>query len=136
MSNVAKYAATPGTWEIESGRAVSVKKARTAWATAARELLLDVARRQTTIDEGELARAVEVRAGVRTRLLVGYWLPQVLEAVAHQCNDQGEPQLVALCRSRYGGQMAASSGAIHATTGSWSRSGGEVRRCHDHWQWS
>ena len=72
--------------------------ARTAWAGAAREILLEVAGRyHALVTYRELAGLVQLRTGIRTNQLVHYWIGDVLVRVARICADRDEPLLSALC---------------------------------------
>lgn len=90
--------ANPGTWRDSDGARVHFADARRIWADEAREVLLEVAGRyHAYITYAELGRAVQDRAGVRTRSLLTNWIGDVLGQVAQDCGRRGEPILTALC---------------------------------------
>jgi hypothetical protein len=85
-----------GTWrEIQD---VGADAARQEWAQAARERLLEAARRyRATVTPKELAIEVQRRSGIRTRQQMHYWLGEVLGRVALDSARRDEPLLVSLC---------------------------------------
>ena len=87
-----------GTWRVTDGAGVAFGDARRLWASAARETLIDVARRyHAYITYGELAEQVQQRSGVRTRSQLRNWIGKVLADVVQDCHHRGEPPLTALC---------------------------------------
>lgn len=89
---------TPGTWNVATGKAVKWPAAISAWSTAARAELLDVATTyHDTITYTELQDAIWDASGVRTRVLLPNWIGDVLEAVALECVKRDELLLTALC---------------------------------------
>ena len=71
---------------------------RDQWAVAAREVLLDVARRyHAVITNKQLAHEVQERTGIHTKQLMHYWIGDVLGRVARECDRRDEPILSALC---------------------------------------
>ena len=49
------------------------------------------------IEYGELAEAVQAESGIRTKMLVHYWIGDVLGRVSRECHRRGEPLLSSLC---------------------------------------
>lgn len=85
-----------GTWQETSD--VGAEASRDAWAAAARERLLEAARRyRATVTAKELAIEVQRRSGIRTKQQMHYWLGEVLGRVALDCAERDEPLLVSLC---------------------------------------
>ena len=77
---------------------VGAEEARTAWALAARDGLLDVARRyHSVITYKELAALVQWRTRIRTTQLIQHWIGDVLTRVAVDCAARDEPNLSSLC---------------------------------------
>jgi len=72
--------------------------ARSSWAEAAREQLIDTARRyQAVTTYKELGEGVQQRSGIRTEQLPHYWIGDVLLRVARDCAARNEPNLSSLC---------------------------------------
>lgn len=92
-------AATPGTWHDDSPDVtVPISRAKEAWAEAADPILRRVAGTyHATITYQELAEEVCDATGYRTRMLIHYWIGDVLGRVARTCHARGEPLLSALC---------------------------------------
>ncbi|MDO9380352.1 MAG: hypothetical protein Q7T56_16020 [Nocardioidaceae bacterium] len=89
---------TPGTFRIGDGAPVPFATAADLWVRAARDVLHETAGRyHAAIDEGELAKQVQTRSGVRTRVPASMWLERVLALLAHECHQRGEPLLTSLC---------------------------------------
>jgi hypothetical protein len=85
-----------GTWQETSD--VGAEASREAWAAAAREALLEAARRyRATVTAKELAIEAQRRSGIRTKQQMHYWLGEVLGRVALGSAEREEPLLVALC---------------------------------------
>ncbi|WP_344220484.1 hypothetical protein [Kribbella sancticallisti] len=85
-----------GTWREASE--VGSDNARSAWAEAARDVLLDAANRyRSVVTYKELANHVQYRTGIRTKQLMHYWIGDVLARVAADCSRRGEPLLSSLC---------------------------------------
>lgn len=91
--------ATPGTWHDDAPAVpVAMKHAKEAWAGVARHVLERVASSyNSTITYQELAQQVQDETGIRTRMLVHYWIGDVLGRVARECHGEGLPLLSALC---------------------------------------
>jgi hypothetical protein len=83
--------ATEGAYRIGNGAPVTGESARAIWAAVAREVLEEL-RGSAGITHHELARQVQQRSGVYTRLAPPEWLPTVLTAL-------DEPELVARVRT-------------------------------------
>ena len=85
-----------GSWRETSE--VGTEATREAFAAAARERLLEAARRyRATVPPAELAIEVQRRSGIRTRQLWHHWLDEVLGVVALENARLDEPLLVSLC---------------------------------------
>jgi hypothetical protein len=85
-----------GSWRETSE--VGPEATREAWAAAARERLLEAARRyRATVPPAEMAIEVQRRSGIRTRQLWHHWLDEVLGLVALESSRLEEPLLVSLC---------------------------------------
>lgn len=116
---VAFVVATPGTWHDDAPDiTVPISRAKEAWAEAARPVLERVARTyHATITYQELADAVRDATGYRTRMLINYWIGDVLGLVASACHAQGEPLLSALCVDSTGSVGPGYGGALSETYG-------------------
>lgn len=89
---------SPGTYRESDGRAVPFADARAAWTAPARDHLLAVARSYGAMTTyGELAEDVQVRSGIRTKMLPWHWIGRVLGDVARDCHRRREPLLSSLC---------------------------------------
>ena len=93
--------------------------ARTAWAGAAREVLLETALRyHSVITSKDLAAEVMERSNIRTSRPTHYWIGDVLGRVSAQCAERHEPLLSALCVNAEGSVGKAYGGAVTAARGS------------------
>ncbi|HSL27030.1 MAG TPA: hypothetical protein VLA54_12180 [Acidimicrobiia bacterium] len=91
-------AAGPGTYRESDQVPVQMADAKAVWADQARIVLIGVAGTyHGLINYGELAEEVQARSGIRTRMLIHYWIGDVLGRVARDCHRRGEPLLSALC---------------------------------------
>ncbi|CUR58990.1 hypothetical protein NOCA2550038 [metagenome] len=78
--------------------AVGTEEARTAWAAAAREILVTTAGTyRDLITFKQIAAAVQENTGITTTQLSNHWLGDVLSRVAVECDQRGEPLLTSLC---------------------------------------
>ncbi len=85
-------------YRVDNSVAVDDAAALEVWSRAARPVLAQVARRYgslTTPDD--LAEAVQVLSGVRTREPAELWIADVLDAVDVECVTRKEPLLSAFC---------------------------------------
>jgi hypothetical protein len=90
--------ATPGTWRISDGSPVPFSTALAAWTAAATPELERVARiYHATTTYQELGELVQDRAGIRTRMLLRYWIGKVLGGAARASHRRGQPLLSSLC---------------------------------------
>ena len=97
---------------------IGMEAARSAWAGAARELLLEVAARYNAlVTYRELAGLVQLRSGIRTNQLVHYWVGDVLTRVGKVCAERDEPLLSALCVNASGSVGAGYAKAVLAARG-------------------
>src|SRR3954451_11914366 len=77
-------------YRLGDGAPVAIDSARAIWAVVAREVLEENPR-TASVAHSELARQVQQRSGVYTRMPVSDWLPAVLA-------DLGDAQLLARLR--------------------------------------
>ena len=76
---------------------VSATVARSEWASAAFEVLLQTAHHyEAVVTHTQLAEAVQERTGLHTRTESRHWIGQVLADVMRKCADQNLPPLTAL----------------------------------------
>ncbi|MDQ6641110.1 MAG: hypothetical protein M3Y66_01255 [Actinomycetota bacterium] len=88
----------PATGRWMEASDVGTDAARTAWADAARDVLVDTAGTyRATIAYKELATIVQSRSGIRSSQLMHYWIGDVLSRVSADCAERGEPLLGSLC---------------------------------------
>ena len=78
-------------YRLGDGAPVTLESARAIWTAVAREVLEETAR-TTSIRHSDLARQVQQRSGVYTRLPATEWLPGVLD-------DVGDVDLTARVRA-------------------------------------
>lgn len=78
-------------YRLGDGAPVTIEAARAIWTAVAREVL-EQASSATSVAHSELARQVQQRSGVYTRLPVPEWLPSVLANV-------GDDELVGRSRA-------------------------------------
>jgi hypothetical protein len=105
-----------GAWRETSE--VGPDATREAWAAAARERLLEAARRyRATVPPQELAIEVQRRSGIRTRQLWHHWLDEILGRVALESTSLEEPLLVALCADDAGRVPDGYAVAVRAAYG-------------------
>lgn len=88
----------PGTYRESDSAAVSMSDAKAVWADIARTVLMRVSTvYEELIAYGDLADEVQSKSGIRTRMLMHYWIGDVLGMVARDCYRRGEPLLSSLC---------------------------------------
>ena len=64
-----------------------MEDAKRVWVDRAREALVATARTYNALIEyGELAEAVQAESGIRTKMLVHYWIGDVLGRVSRECH--------------------------------------------------
>ena len=98
---------------------VGEEAARSAWAAAAREVLVETARKyHAVITSKELAAAAMDRSKIHTKRPSHYWIGDVLSRVATHCAERGEPLLSALCVNAEGSVGAAYATSVASTRGS------------------
>ncbi len=98
---------------------VGDEAARAAWATAAREVLIQTAGKyHSVISSKELAAAVMERSKITTKRPSHYWIGDVLGRVAAHCSERGEPLLSALCVNAEGSVGASYAGNVSSVRGS------------------
>jgi hypothetical protein len=85
-------------YRVDSGVAVDDAAAQEAWSRAARPVLAQIAKRYGSVTTpDDLAEAVQVLSGVRTREPAELWLSDMLDAVDIECVAREEPWLSAFC---------------------------------------
>jgi hypothetical protein len=90
--------ATPGTWRVNDGSRADFSAALAAWTAAAIPELERVARiYHATITYQDLGELVQNRSGIRTRMLLTYWIGKVLGGAALESHHRGQPLLSSLC---------------------------------------
>jgi hypothetical protein len=95
--------ATTGTYREADSSEVEMELAKQEWAVAARPELERVAHTYgEVVRSSELAEAVQVSTGIRTRKLTHHWIGDVLGRVGSECHARGEPLLSALCVQKDG----------------------------------
>jgi ribosomal protein L32 len=93
--------------------------ARTAWAGAARDVLMETATHyHSVISSKELAAAVMSRSKIHTRRPSHYWIADVLARVSADCAERGEPLLSSLCVNAEGSVGAGYGPTVVAARGS------------------
>ena len=83
--------ATQGAYRLGDGAPVTLESAHAIWTAVAREVLDEVAR-TGSVAHSELARQVQQRSGVYTRMPAADWLPAVVAAI-------DDPELTARLRA-------------------------------------
>jgi hypothetical protein len=77
---------------------MSPEEARSAWATAAHQVLTETARTyNSVVTFKEVAAATMSVSGIHTRKLMHHWIGDVLARVSVECAAAEEPLLPALC---------------------------------------
>ena len=98
---------------------VGEEAARTAWAAAARDVLMETASTyHSTITSKELAAAVMERSNIHTSRPTHYWIGDVLGRVSADCAERDEPLLSSLCVNAEGSVGKAYEGVVVAARGS------------------
>ncbi|WP_299057322.1 hypothetical protein [uncultured Nocardioides sp.] len=97
---------------------VDPAEAREVWAAAARDALIEVAKRyQAVITYSELATQVQRRSGVTTKQPMRRWIGDVLLEVARDNTERSEPALMALAVDGKGQVGRGYATAVETTTG-------------------
>jgi hypothetical protein len=97
---------------------VGPEESQTAWAEAARTVLVEVAQRyQALITNKDLAAAVQRITDIRTTQRAHYWLAEVLGRVSRDSFSRGEPLLSSLCVNPQGNMGDGYAVAVAQTTG-------------------
>jgi hypothetical protein len=87
-----------GTWREPNGEKVAGADARSAWADAARPVLLHVARKYGDyVTYKELSERVQHDTKIHTTQRMDYWIGKVLGEVSADAARRGEPLLSAFC---------------------------------------
>jgi hypothetical protein len=93
----------PTTYREIDSSPIEIEQAKEQWARAARPELERVARAYgDVVTYSELAEAVQLSAGVRTRKQTHHWIDDVLGRVSADCHRRDEPLLSALCVQKDG----------------------------------
>jgi len=89
---------TPGTWRVSDESRVYFSAALAAWTAAATPELERIARiYHATVTYQDLGELVQDRSGIRTRMLLTYWIGKVLGGAARESHRRGQPSLSSLC---------------------------------------
>jgi hypothetical protein len=129
----------PTTYREVDSSPIDMEQAKEQWVAAARPELERVAHEYgAVIRYSELAEAVQLQTGIRTRKLMHHWIGDVLTQVGTDCHARGEPLLSALCvqkdgtiGSGYGAALAAIYGT-DAPDDIEMQSAEERLRCYQH----
>jgi hypothetical protein len=93
----------PTTYREIDSSSIEMEQAKDQWAAAARPELERVARSYgEVVTCSELAEAIQLSSGIRTRKLTHGYIGDVLGRVGADCHRRGEPLLSALCVQRDG----------------------------------
>lgn len=88
----------PGIHRTGDGSRLSLADAIDEWTPIAyRELVAAAQHYNSVITYLELADRVQKHSGVKTRMLLTNWIGKVLESVAIQAKENGEPPITSLC---------------------------------------
>lgn len=132
-------AASPAPESREASE-VGWSAARTAWAEAARPVLLEAAGRyRAMVTWKQLSVAVQESTGITTSQPVAKWIGDVLTRVAEDCQSRGEPLLSSLCVSVQGSVGEMYADAVEHARGERvadpdEHAAEERLRCYRHWQ--
>ncbi len=113
--------------------------ARTAWAEAARPVLLEAAGRyRGKVTYKQLADAVQEATGITTTQLMHQWIGDVLGRVTDDCQSRGEPLLSSLCVSSQGSVGQGYADAVERARGERpldpdDHAANERLECYRHW---
>ena len=119
---------------------VGSSAARTAWAEAARPVLVEAAGRyRALVTYKQLAAAVQQSTGITTTLPMHQWIGDVLGRVTDDCQSRGEPLLSALCVSMQGSVGQGYADAVEAARGTRpadpdDHAAHERLSCYRHWE--
>ena len=114
--------------------------ARTAWADAARPVLLEAAGRyRALVTYKQLTTAVQESTGITTTLPMHQWIGDVLARVTDECQLRGEPLLSALCVTLQGSVGQGYADAVEQARGTRpsdpdEHAAYERLRCYRHWE--
>lgn len=126
--------------EARDASEVGSSVARSAWAEAARPVLLEAAGRyRATVTWKQLATAVQESTGITTTQPVAGWIGDVLARVTAECRSRDEPLLSSLCVSSQGSVGEQYADAIEHARGSRptdpdEHAAEERLRCYRHWE--
>ncbi|TDO30030.1 hypothetical protein EV643_1415 [Kribbella sp. VKM Ac-2527] len=113
-----ELAESPGSGSWREASDVGSESARSAWAEAARAVLLEAAGRyRAVVTYKELATQVMNRTGIHTRQLMHYWIGDVLGRVSAESSRRGEPLLSSLCVNAAGSVGEGYAIAVQAAEG-------------------
>jgi hypothetical protein len=128
------------TSEPRDAAEVGALTARTAWAEAARPVLLEAAGRyRATVTYKQLAEAVQESTGITTTQLTPRWIGDVLRRVTDECESRGEPLLSSLCVTVQGSVGQGYADAVEHARGTRpddpdDHAATERLSCYRHWQ--
>ncbi|TDE99118.1 hypothetical protein EXU48_02775 [Occultella glacieicola] len=101
--------------DVSQQRWVGTNEASSAWADAAREVLVEVAGHYPgLITYADLAEQVQVRTGLRTRSPFRSWIGGVLATVVARVRADGLPPLTSLVVNRTDGEAQTEEAVAHA----------------------
>ena len=119
---------------------VGTSTARSAWAEAARSVLLEAAGRyRATVTWKQLATAVQQDSGITTTLPMHQWIGDVLGRVTDESQSRAEPLLSSLCVSVQGSVGEGYADAVERARGTRptdpdDHAAHERLDCYRHWE--
>jgi hypothetical protein len=126
--------------ETRDASEVGTVTARSAWAEAARPVLLEAAGRyRALVTWKKLATAVQEATGITTTQPLTKWLADVLGRVTDECQSRGEPLLSSLCVSAQGSVGQTYADAVERARGTRpddpdDHAAHERLACYRHWE--
>ncbi len=112
-------AGSPATGEWRDAADLEHDESRSAWALAARDVLIGVAGQyHSVITHKELSTKVQHQTGIRTSQGVQHWIGDVLSRVSQDCSSRDEPNLSSLCVNAQGSVGVGYAAVMRAETGS------------------
>ena len=130
----------PAAPEPRDASEVGSAAARTAWAEAARPVLLKAAGSyRALVTWKQLGAAVQEATGITTSLPVARWIGDVLARVSEECRSRDEPLLSALCVSVQGSVGQGYADAVERARGTRpddpdDHAAHERLSCYRHWE--
>ncbi len=126
--------------ETRDASEVGSSAARSAWAEAARPVLLEAAGRyRKTVTWKQLATAVQRDSGITTTLPMHQWIGDVLARVTDESQSRAEPLLSSLCVSLQGSVGEGYADAVEHARGTRpadpdDHAAHERLECYRHWE--